>query len=219
MKLSDGLSFIERLHKEETLQRTFEKRFLSDIHTLISSAHDVQSSLAATFQVLNLPPFDDELEQLISFPTRLINASLRVRLESANRVSASGEEPDVLVVNQTLEDLQLSIGLACTLKRQYEAFIRPDPGGGRRPLARKCIKDGYDQVVLDTLVIFFRFIDCKLKYGSKDASFRETDILEGYWSTFNDVSLMIEGGAPVVAEQLWLACSFLHYLLHFLSDL
>ena len=33
--------------------------------------------------------------------------------------------------------------------------------------------------------------------------FKETDVIEAQWATFNDVSLTIPGGASLVAEQLW----------------
>lgn len=193
----DGSSFVERLHKEETIQRTFEKGSLTTVHATIAAARDTQVNLAHTFQLLNLPTFQDDLVQLISFPTRLVHASIRVRLDYASRV----KEPDILIIDQMLEDLRLSIGLACTLKRQYEAFLLPDPGGNWN--LPNCISDDYDQAVLDALNEFFRFINYKLKSSSKDIYFRETEVLEAQWATFNDVSLSIPGGASLVAEQVW----------------
>lgn len=194
---SDGTTFVERLHKEETLQRTFEKGFLTTVHAIIASARDTQVNLADMFRLLNLPTFEDDLIQLISFPTRLVHASIRVRLDYASRV----KDPDILIIDQMLEDLRLSIGLACTLKRQYEAFLLPDPGGNWN--LPNCMSDDYDKAVLDALNEFFRFINYKLKSGSKDIYFRETEVLEAQWATFNDVSLSISGGASLVAEQVW----------------
>ena len=171
------------------MQRTFEKGSLTTVHALIASARDTQVNLADHFKILNLPTFEPELVQLISFPTRLAHACLKSRLDYAGRV----KDPDVLTVDQMLEDFRLAIGLACTLKRQYEAFLDPDPNGNWN--LPSCISDDYDQTLLETLKHFFKLIDWKLKSGSKDIYFRETEVLEAQWATFNDVSLVVEGGA------------------------
>ncbi|KAH8120512.1 hypothetical protein DFH11DRAFT_1539623 [Phellopilus nigrolimitatus] len=201
----DGSSFVERVLKEETIQRTFEKGSLTTVHALIASARDTQVNLAPMFQLLNLPTFEGELVQLISFPTRLAHASLRSRLDYANRVV----DPDVLIIDQMLEDFRVAIGLACTLKRQYEAFLLPDPGGNWN--LPSCISKDYDKTLLETLNVFFKLINWKLKSGSKDIYFRETEVLEAHWATFNDVSLVVNGGASLVAEQL---CSITNKLMH-----
>lgn len=203
MYLLDGSSFVERVLKEETIQRTFEKGFLTTVHALIATARDTQVNLAPRFEELKLPTFEEELVKLISFPTRLVHACLRVRLDYANRVT----DPDVIIIDQMLEDFRLTIGLACTLKRQYEAFLLPDPGGNWN--LPSCISEDYDKLVLEALNVFFKLINWKLKSGSKDIYFRETEVLEAQWTTFNDVSVIIEGGASLVAEQLWLA--LFHY--------
>jgi mitogen-activated protein kinase kinase kinase len=46
-------------------------------------------------------------------------------------------------------------------------------------------------------------IQWKLKSGAKDIYFKETNLIESQWPTFNDVALTVPGGASVVAEQLW----------------
>lgn len=192
-----GSTFVERLMKEETIQRTFEKGFLTTVHALIASARDTQVNMAEQFKLLNLPTFEEELVQLISFPTRLVHACLRLRLEYASKVT----DPDVIIIDQMLEDFRLTIGLACTLKRQYEAFLLPDPDGNWN--LPSCISEDYDAVVLEALTVFFRLINWKLKSGSKDIYFRETEVLEAQWTTFNDVSLTVTGGASLIAEQIW----------------
>ncbi|KAL5535244.1 SSK2 [Sanghuangporus sanghuang] len=200
----EGTSFVERVLKEETIQRTFEKGSLTTVHALIASARDTQVNLAPMFQLLNLPTFEEELVQLISFPTRLAHALLRSRLDYARRVT----DPDVLIIDQMLDDFRLAIGLACTLKRQYEAFLLPDPGGNWN--LPSCITQEYDETLLETLKMFFKFIHWKLKSGTKDIYFRETEVLEAQWATFNDVSMVVEGGTTLVAEQI---CSITNKLM------
>ncbi|KAG5648256.1 hypothetical protein DXG03_006214 [Asterophora parasitica] len=203
-ELTDGTSFVEQVLKEESMQRTFEKGFLVTVHAFIGVARDAQVNLSSLFKEMNLPTFETELVPLISFPTKLAQAGLRVRLAYVQKL----KEPDILIIDQMSEDIKLSIGLACTLKRQYEAFLAPDPGGKWK--LPQCISEDYDASILDALSIFFRLIHWKLKGGAKGNYFKETEVLEAQWATFNDVSLTTAGGSCLVAEQL---CSLTNKLM------
>ncbi|KAI9462319.1 kinase [Lactarius psammicola] len=185
-----------RAMKEESIQMTFAKGFMTTVHSLIGASRDAQVNLAHLLRKMNLPSFERELVPLISFPTQLALASLRVRLDYAQKL----KEPAIIIIDQMIDDLKLNIGIACTLKRQYEAFLSPDPGGNWN--LPPCISDNYDTVVLDALSFFFKLIHWKLKSGAKDIYFKETDLIESQWPTFNDVALTVPGGASVVAEQL-----------------
>lgn len=195
--IADGTTFVERVLKEDSIQRTFEKGFLVTVHAFIGAARDAQVNLSSLFMEMNLPTFDKELVPLISFPTTLLQASLKVRLDYVQKL----KDPEVLIIDQMTEDMKLSIGLACTLKRQYAVFMTPDPGGKWN--LPQCISDNYDSTILEALTIFFRLIHWKLKSGVKGIYFKETDVLEAQWATFNDVSLTTAGGSSLVAEQLW----------------
>jgi mitogen-activated protein kinase kinase kinase len=195
----DGSSFVERLLKEESMQRTFEKGFLVTVHAFIDSVRKAQVKLAKHFREMNLPTFENDLVPLISFPTKLAQASIRVRLDYVEKLN----DPDVLIIDQMADDLKISIGLACTLKRQYEAFLSPDPSGNWS--IPNCISEDYDATILEALSAFFKLMHWKLKSGSKAIYFKETDILEAQWATFNDVSLSTSGGSRLVAEQIWWA--------------
>ena len=196
-EIADGTSFVERLLKEESIQLTFEKGFLVTVHAFLGAARDAQVNLSSLFKEMNLPTFENELVPLISFPTKLAQAGLRLRLDYVQKL----RDPDVLIIDQMLEDLKLSIGLACTLKRQYEAILAPDPGGNWN--LPQCINEDYDSTILEALINFFKLIHWKLKSGAKGIYFKETDVLEAQWATFNDVSLTTAGGSCLVAEQLW----------------
>ena len=208
-ELADGTSFVERILKEDSMQREFERGFLVTVHAFIGVARDAQVNLSAFFKEMNLPTFEQELVPLISFPTKLVQASLRLRLEYVRKL----KEPDVLMIDQTTEDLKLSIGLACTLKRQYEAFLAPDPGGTW--MLPQSIGEDYDSTILDALLVFFKLMHWKLKSGAKGIVFKETDVLESQWATYNDVSLTTNGGSRLVAEQLWWETSCAHSTLVF----
>jgi len=195
--MADGTSFVERLLKEESMQLTFEKGFLVTVHNFLGAARDAQVNLSSLFKEMNLPTFENELVPLISFPTRLAQAGLRLRLDYVHRL----KEPDVMIIDQMTDDLKLSIGLACTLKRQYQAILAPDPGGKWN--LPQCINEDYDLTILEALTDFFKIIYWKLKSGAKAILFKETDLLENQWGTFNDVSVTAAGGSSLVAEQLW----------------
>jgi len=203
----DGTTFLERAMKEESIQMTFAKGFMTTVHSLIGASRDAQVNLAHLLKKTNLPSFERELVPLISFPTQLALASLHVRLDYAQKV----KEPAVIIIDQMTDDLKLNIGIACTLKRQYEAFLSPDPGGNWN--LPPCISDNYDSVVLDALSFFFKLIHWKLKSGAKDIYFKETDLIESQWPTFNDVALTVPGGTSMVAEQLWYASTYLWFLI------
>ncbi|KAI0757277.1 kinase [Daedaleopsis nitida] len=191
-----GTTFVERLLKEESVQRQFEKGSMTTIHALVGTTRDAHVNLAPMFRKMNLPSFEQELVPLVSFLTNLAQAVLRVRLAYAQKL----KNPDVLIIDQMTDDLKVKIGFACTLKRQYEAFLVPDPGGNWN--LPPCISSDYDSTILESLTFFFRLIHWKLKSGTKGIHFKETDVIEAQWATFSDVSLTIPGGASLVAEQL-----------------
>lgn len=197
LELADGTSFVERLLKEESMQITFEKGFLVTVHAFLGAARDAQVNLSSLFQEMNLPTFEQELVPLISFPTRLAQAGLRLRLDYVKKL----KDPEILIIDQMTEHLKLSIGLACTLKRQCEAILAPDPGGNWK--LPQCISEDYDATILAALADFFKLLHWQFKSGAKSIVFKETDVLEAQWATFNDVSATTRGGSALVAEQLW----------------
>ncbi|KAF7367267.1 Protein kinase domain-containing protein [Mycena sanguinolenta] len=193
---ADGSSFAERLLKEETMQRMFERRFLVTVHAFLVSARSSQLALASAFKEMNLPTFETQLVPLISFPTQLSQAGLRLRLEYVKNL----QDPEILIIDQMTEDLKISIGLACLMKRQYEAFLEADPNGNWN--LPRCISDDYDATILDSMKVFFKLIHWKLKSGAKGIYFKETDVLEAQWDTFNDVSLTVSRGSCLIGEEL-----------------
>ncbi|THU91633.1 Pkinase-domain-containing protein [Dendrothele bispora CBS 962.96] len=201
---ADGSSFAERMLKEESMQRMFEKGSLTTSHACVAAARDAQVNLAGLFEEMNLPSFESELIPLISFPTKLAQACLHLRLAYVKKI----KDPEMLIIDQMIDDLKIGIGLACTLKRQYEAFLAPDPGG--KWVLPQCISEDYDQSILDALEMFFRLIHWKLKGGAKGIYFKETDVLDAQWATLNDVSMTVSGGSCLVAEQL---CSLTNRLM------
>jgi mitogen-activated protein kinase kinase kinase len=190
-------TFLDRILKEDSLHRTFEKGTLITLHALIETARNVVVTQSPNFQALGLPLFEDELVQLISFPLKLVSASLQMRLQSAARV----KDPNLMVLETMTDDFRLAIALACTLKREYEAQMEEDPEGYWK--LPPCTPDNYDAVLLESVLLFFKLLHWRLKSGTKAIYFKETDVLEAQEDIMEEVSETIEGGASVVAEQLW----------------
>lgn len=195
-------TFVDRILKEDSLHRTFEKGTLITIHLIIERARDIMITQSPIFRHLNLPDFEEELVQLISFPTKLVSASLQMRLQSAARV----KDPNLMVLDTMTDDFRLAIALACTLKREYVTQMEEDPSGYWK--LPPCIPDNYDAVLLESILLFFKLLHWRLKSGTKAIYFKETDVLEAQEPIMDEVSDTIEGGASVVAEQIW--CVFFH---------
>ena len=194
---ADTSTFVERVLKEVSLQETFERGSLTTLHTLISQSRATLINHAPMFRKMNLPGFENELVQIGSFPSRLMEASIHVRLNYASKV----KDPEILIIDQLLEDFKVSIGLACTVKKEYQRLLAPVPEGNWT--LPRCIPATYDDAILDALRFFFKLIHWKLKSGAKGIYFKETDVLEAQSNVFTEVSTATEEGSLLVAQQLW----------------
>lgn len=192
----DGGTFIERILKEDSLQRTFERGALIYLHAHVENARTMHLDFSDTLNELNLPAFTQDLIKIIRYPTRLMEEVLRVRLSIAQQVL----EPSMLSVDQMLDDFRLAIGLACTLKSDYEQLMRPDPEG--RWNLPPCIAPSYEETLLAALRFFFKLIHSKLKSSHQGIYFKETELLEAQWNIMEEVAEATEGGALLVAEHV-----------------
>lgn len=194
---TDATTFVERVLKEVSLQTAFERGSLTTLHTLISQSRGTLINYSAMFRTMNLPGFRNELVQIASFPSKLMEASLHVRLDYANKV----KDPEVLIIDQLLDDFKISIALACTVKKEYQWLLAPVPESNWN--LPPCIPPTYDKAILDALRFFFKLIHWKLKSGAKGIYFKETDVLEAQSILFSEVSTTTDEGSLLVAEQLW----------------
>jgi mitogen-activated protein kinase kinase kinase len=191
--ISDGSSFIERVLKENGLQRTFEKNSLSIVNSLVSKAKTTMISNSATFAAMHLPPYLDELLLLINFPTKLIEEALKLRLVYAKRL----EDPTMLMVDQMIEDFVMLLNFAVDIKDQYMKVTAPEPGW----LLPPCIDENFDLVVLNTLQFYFKLLNWKLGSNARGSHFKEAEILEDQYIFLDRIAKFVEGGNIHVAEQ------------------
>ncbi|CEL52181.1 mitogen-activated protein kinase kinase kinase [Rhizoctonia solani AG-1 IB] len=192
----EATSFVERILKEDTLQMSFEKGSLQTLSACIQRAKEMHITNGKHIHDLGLPKLQNELEMIISFPTRLVKETIKVRLESFQNVA----DPNLLQLEQMMENFMVSIGLACMLKREYEALAAPDPDHWWD--VSSGIDEEYDKVILDAMRTFFRLMNKKLKSGLKGINYKETEFLEGHWKMFDEVASSIDSGSLVVAERL-----------------
>ncbi len=194
---ADDSTFLERIMKEDNLQRTFEKRAFVDVVALVWNARETVMSHLPLFKELQLPDFQYELVRLIGFPGRLIIEALKVRLDAAAKLL----DPNPMVINDMVDSFRLSISLAVLIKKQYEEMVEPDPA--KHWVIPPCLPPEYDSVMLDGLRTFFKLLHWKLKSGSRTIYFRETEVLEAEWEFLYETAEAVPGGDLVVAEHFW----------------
>ncbi|CAD6896502.1 unnamed protein product [Tilletia laevis] len=190
---TEGTTFVERIFKEDNLTSTFEKRTLSALNRVIEKAKRNILRHHATFEKLQLPSFEPELVRVISFPTRLMEAALRLRLDYAGKL----HDPGMLIVDSLTDDLRAAIAVACRIKVLYTQTMVADPGNGWDPPS--CIAKAYDIVLREALTFFFKLLNFKLM-GS--VFFKETEILEPEWKFLSTAADVIEGGDFIVAKNI-----------------
>ncbi|PVG00285.1 hypothetical protein CPB86DRAFT_782869 [Serendipita vermifera] len=206
-EVADDSTFVERVLKEQSIVQIFKKRALVDALQIVARANKVYASFSEEFDAMRLPALWNELRDLLTFPIKLMQASLRVQLDYANRV----RDMDILLIDQMMEDFKVSINEACSRKAEYRTLL----SGGK--YLEDFISDDYDQVVLEAVTTFFGLLHRKLKSGagSRGSYFRETEFLDSQWGLLDKVASEISGGSVLVAEQL---CIVTHRLIVRITD-
>lgn len=202
-RLVDASPFVERIFKEDGLQRTFEKNTIVDTYRVIHDAKSVMINCRVFFGEMNVPSFYQDLISLVHFPPSLIQEALKVRLTSVQNLSSDQQLSPVLV-EQLTTDFREGLALAAKVKESFLEIMTPDlergwPGG--------TLNDEYDRVLLDALRFFFKLLNWTLRLGSKSTFLKETDIVENEWAFLSDSVEQIEGGDLLVGEHFWLVRS------------
>ncbi|KLT38447.1 hypothetical protein CC85DRAFT_331610 [Cutaneotrichosporon oleaginosum] len=201
---ADDSTFVDRVLKEDSLRRTFEKRIFLDLLAITQNAKQTVIAHSPWLAELNLPDFQYELLRIISFPGRLITEALKTRLRAAERLT----EPNDMVVDDMCNSFRSSVSLCIIIRRQYEEIVAPDPD--KRWSIPDSFPSEYRQAVLQCIKMFFKLLHWKLRNGNKAVYFRDTDVLEDEWEFLYDAAEAIEGVDLVVAESL---CSLTHRLM------
>lgn len=205
-RLLDTSSFIERLSKEDSLQKTLEKSTIADIYSLVHDAKSVVIKLNEYFTEMNLPSFNADLIALVNFPTNLVQEALKLRLASVQRLS-SEQQPSVVLVDELTNGFRSGLALAAKLKQNFLEIMEPNPAQG---WPGGTLNEEYDKVLLDSLRFFFKLLNWKLKSGSRAIYLKETEIVENEWKFLSEAVQQIDGGDLLVGEHF---CQLTHRLL------
>ncbi|KAH6845237.1 hypothetical protein B0I37DRAFT_179692 [Chaetomium sp. MPI-CAGE-AT-0009] len=203
--LSDETSFLDRLMKEEGLKSLHaddggdgkhlsKKSMLDSISMVITKAKDTLIMNAEAFQKRHLPPYIEELLTLISFPSRLIEEIIKVRLAYAKKMKESAQQ-NPMMQDQMISQFQVLLKLAIKIKSEYMAIAQPEPGWDLPP----CIDEDFDRVILDALKYYFKMLNWKLS-GNKN-TFKEAELLFQEWGFGNEIGSYLTHGDVEVAEQ------------------
>ncbi|KAF9438396.1 Suppressor of Sensor Kinase (SLN1) [Entomortierella beljakovae] len=190
----DEVSFVDKLLKENGLERTFEKSTLSSLHQAMKQIKITMTENAVAFASMGLVPTMNELQQLIRFPTTLMQECLRLRLEYADRVTV----PTLLNVDQMLEDFKTSLFLACRIKFEYEELESNDQDGW---YLEPCIDPEYEKILKASLQFYFKLLSWKVEYWGQ--SQKHTDsVLDLEWEGLSQLGQAIDGIGLDTATQL-----------------
>ncbi|KAH8884559.1 MAP kinase [Thozetella sp. PMI_491] len=203
--LSDESSFLDRLMREEGLKclhddpitdgkSLLKKSMLYGISRVILKAKETLILNAKAFQKRHLPPYIEELLTLMSFPTRLIEDIIRVRLAYAKKMKESAQQ-NPMMQDQMISQFRVLLNLAIGIKQEYVAISQTEPGWDLPP----CISEDFDRVILDALKYYFKMLNWKLS-GNKN-SFKEAELLFQEWDFGNEIGSQLEHGDVEVAEQ------------------
>lgn len=203
-RLLDTSTFIERLSKEDSLQKTLEKRTIADIYRLVHDAKSVVINLNEYFTEMNLPSFSNDLVALVKFPTNLVQEALKLRLASVERLS-NEPQPSAVLVDELTNGFRSGLSLAAKLKQNFLEIMEPNPEKG---WPGGTLNEEYDEVLLDSLRFFFKLLNWKLKSGSRAIYLKETEIVENEWKFLSEAVQQIDGGDILVGEHFWLVFIF-----------
>jgi mitogen-activated protein kinase kinase kinase len=196
--LSDETSFVDRLMKEDGLRSLYhedlgeEKGMLVGIFTVIRKCKETLIYNHDAFQKRHLPLYIDEMLTLISFPSRLIEDIIRIRLAYSKKVKESTQQ-NPMMLDQMISQFQMLLLLAIRIKS--ETNTQPERGWELPP----CIDESFDLVVLDALKHYFKMLNWKLT-GNKN-TFKEAELLFQKWDFANDIGKHLQDGDVEVAEQ------------------
>ncbi|CAK7205994.1 Suppressor of Sensor Kinase (SLN1) [Sporothrix eucalyptigena] len=203
-QLGDESSFLDRLLKEEGLKslhkhyeedgKSLRLSMLDGISRTILKAKDTLIMRSTEFRTRHLPSHVEDLLTLISFPARLIEEIVKVRLAYAKKMKESAQQ-NVLMQDQMISQFQVLLNLAIKIKLEYTAISQPEPGWE----LPNWIDESFDQAILDALKYYFKMLNWKL--SSNRNTFKEAELLFQEWEFANEIGSHLYHGDVEVAEQ------------------
>jgi mitogen-activated protein kinase kinase kinase len=194
-RLADESSFVERILKEDGLKSLqSQEGLLVGLSKVVRQAKKTLINHAEAFQARHLPPYIEELQTLINFPSRLVKEIISVRLSYAKNIKDLSSQP-VMTTEQMIGQFRILLTLAARIKDGYNHISRPETGWD----PPDCIEENFDFVVVEALKFYFKLLNWKLS-ANKNA-FKEAEIMESEWEFSTKVGRCWDGGDVEVAEQ------------------
>ncbi|KAF9328311.1 Suppressor of Sensor Kinase (SLN1) [Podila minutissima] len=187
------VSFVDRLLKEDGLQRAFEKSTLGALHQAMTQIRETMIENAVNFARMGLVPTMSDIQLLIRFPTTLMQECLRLRLEYADRVTV----PTLLIVDQMVGDFKTSLDLACKIKNDYRILEKSEDGWYLEP----CIGEEFEKVLKSSLQFYFKLLSWKVEYEGQNKIY-SSSVLEDEWDNLSKLGQQIDGIGLHTAEHL-----------------
>lgn len=187
------VSFVDRLLKEDGLQRAFEKSTLGALHQAMTQIRETMIENAVNFARMGLVPTMSDIQLLIRFPTTLMQECLRLRLEYANRVTV----PTLLIVDQMVGDFKTSLELACKIMNEYRILEKSEDGW----YLESCIGEEFEKVLKSSLRFYFKLLSWKVEYEGQNKIY-SSSVLEDEWDNLSKLGQQIDGIGLDTAEQL-----------------
>lgn len=205
--IGDEASFLDKLLKEDGLKslhthweedvggnKSKRESMLTAITNTILKAKETLIHNAEAFKKRHLPPYIEDLLTLISFPSRLIEEIIKMRLAYSKKMKESAQQNPMLQ-DQMIGQFQVLLNLAISIKAEYLEISQPEPGWELPP----CIDEAFDQTVLEALKYYFKMLNWKLS-GNKN-TFKEAELLFQEWEFINEIGSHLDHGDVEVAEQ------------------
>ncbi|KIW06856.1 uncharacterized protein PV09_02532 [Verruconis gallopava] len=194
-RLSDESTFIERLLKEDGLKSLQgERSLLLSLNNVILKAKETYIENASRFATRHLPPYIEELQILINFPSRLVQEIIKLRLSYAKKMKDPSQQ-GLMMTEQMIDQFKILLNLAVRIREAYNIISQPEHGWD----PPECIEENFDATVLEALRFYFKLLNWKL--SSNKNAFKEAEILEQEWDFSNKLGRHLEGGDVEVAEQ------------------
>ncbi|KAI9008152.1 hypothetical protein BC832DRAFT_530358, partial [Gaertneriomyces semiglobifer] len=186
-------SFIERLLKESGVKRTFEIRIMSVLRGLLARCKASMIDNAAAFKKMQLPTYINELQQLASFPSNLMEEILKVRLEYTEKLAKHSG----VMLDQIIEDFGISLNLAIRVKHECQELDTQAEGWS----IRNSLSPSYDMILLKSLKCYYMLLNRRLKSTTDTVFFKEAEMLENEWNFMSAICSYIDGGDLETATQ------------------
>lgn len=184
-------SFAEQIMKEKDIEAIFQKKIFFKHAPWMFKSKLIFLKQRNFIDEMNLPLPVDKIHSLLTFPLRLIQEIISIRLEYARKL----KKPTMMMIDQMIYDFSTYIKLSVQIKHTLIEYRSGWEIGIE-------ISDSFDAKVVEAIEFLFKLLHLKLIDSSKNSfrTFKEPDILFSHWENLKNVGCYISGASRVVAE-------------------